>query len=582
MSYKCLLFCPDERTARLVTQVLSELEFTVELSNEPFATVKKLAEERFDALVADIQDEQDAALLFKSARNSSLNHSSLAVAVVEGQSGVAKAFRIGANLVLTKPINIEQSKSTLRVARGLLRKNEAKPASGLVSGRPAGPASVAGAAWPAANVSSPTQALPTQTLPTQALTPVPASAPPAGSGVFSAVASTPSASSPAGSSNGFTLLETEREETPAPDPTEAAFLESVANKASRSGHSLIPSWGRTREVAGSTGHAAATAPARSKPNNELKFSIPLATQEAIMPNNSAAASFEPASVPTFSSYGQESIGSGSEKRILKKVALVVILGVASYFAWQRLQLSQYLPGLQTGLTQSSSKSTKTPTVSESKSVPAPVPANVPDISSENDSEGKSAHSAAESKPSGAVYKSQLETIEVKDSPTSEEPKITVVPKPLVVKTTGSGPGKKQTQITPPSLALPLASALATPAPGASQPALPNLIATNTTVPHPAPHTVRLSQGLSQGLVIKKVAPVYPPVALQLRKEGAVELTATISREGAITGVKVASGDPVLGKAAADAVRQWKYRPYLLNGEPVEIETQITVNFRLPH
>jgi protein TonB len=72
------------------------------------------------------------------------------------------------------------------------------------------------------------------------------------------------------------------------------------------------------------------------------------------------------------------------------------------------------------------------------------------------------------------------------------------------------------------------------------------------------------------------------VALQLRKEGAVELTATISREGAITGVKVASGDPVLGKAAADAVRQWKYRPYLLNGEPVEIETQITVNFRLPH
>ena len=62
----------------------------------------------------------------------------------------------------------------------------------------------------------------------------------------------------------------------------------------------------------------------------------------------------------------------------------------------------------------------------------------------------------------------------------------------------------------------------------------------------------------------------------------MELTATISREGAITGVKVSSGDPVFGKAAADAVRQWKYRPYLLNGEPVEIETQITVNFRLPH
>src|SRR5712692_4859257 len=129
MSYKALLFCPDEKTVQVVTQVLSELDFTVQRSSEPFATVKKLTDEHFDALVVDCQNEQDAALLFKGARNSSLNHSSLSVAVVEGQAGVAKAFRIGANLVLSKPINVEQSKSTLRVARGLLRKNEAKAAS---------------------------------------------------------------------------------------------------------------------------------------------------------------------------------------------------------------------------------------------------------------------------------------------------------------------------------------------------------------------------------------------------------------------------------------------------------------------
>src|SRR6266581_2369166 len=129
MSYKSLLFCPDEKTARLVTQVLKELEFTVAVSNDPSVTAQKLADEHFDALVADIANEQDAALLFKSARDSDLNHSSLSVAVVEGQAGVAKAFRIGANLVLTKPINIEQSKGTLRVARGLLRKNEARQAA---------------------------------------------------------------------------------------------------------------------------------------------------------------------------------------------------------------------------------------------------------------------------------------------------------------------------------------------------------------------------------------------------------------------------------------------------------------------
>src|SRR5581483_2425377 len=133
MGYQALLFCPDEKTARTVTQVLGELEFTVEACSEPFAAVKKLMGEHFDAVVVDCDNEQNATLLFKSARNSTSNQTSLAVAVVEGQAGVAKAFRIGANLVLTKPINIEQSKGTLRVARGLLRKGEPVKAASAVS-----------------------------------------------------------------------------------------------------------------------------------------------------------------------------------------------------------------------------------------------------------------------------------------------------------------------------------------------------------------------------------------------------------------------------------------------------------------
>src|SRR5947209_12738354 len=94
--------------------------------------------EHFDAIVVDCDNEQNATLLFKSARNSNSNQASLAVAVVEGQAGVAKAFRIGANLVLTKPINVEQAKGTLRVARGLLRK--------AAPGKPGVPAASAPAA----------------------------------------------------------------------------------------------------------------------------------------------------------------------------------------------------------------------------------------------------------------------------------------------------------------------------------------------------------------------------------------------------------------------------------------------------
>ena len=140
MGYQALLFCPDEKTARTVTQVLSELEFNVESCTEPFAAVKKLMGQHFDAVVVDCDNEQNATLLFKSARNSTSNQASLAVAVVEGQAGVAKAFRIGANLVLTKPINIEQAKGTLRVARGLLRKSEpARPGTPATTVTPVTP-----------------------------------------------------------------------------------------------------------------------------------------------------------------------------------------------------------------------------------------------------------------------------------------------------------------------------------------------------------------------------------------------------------------------------------------------------------
>ena len=94
-------------------------------------------------------------------------------------------------------------------------------------------------------------------------------------------------------------------------------------------------------------------------------------------------------------------------------------------------------------------------------------------------------------------------------------------------------------------------------------------------------TLRVSQGVTQGLLTRRVQPVYPPQAMQMHIQGAVQVLATISKEGRITTVKILNGDPILSRAAADAVSQWRYKPYFLNGEPVEIQTQIVVNFKLP-
>src|ERR1700735_1837548 len=168
MGYQALLFCPDEKIARTVTQVLSELEFAVESCVEPFAAVKKLMAEHFDAGVVDCDNDQNAGLLFKSARNSAINQASLAVAVVEGQAGVAKAFRIGANLVLTKPINVEQAKGTLRVARGLLRKGDAaKPAiaAETITSKPAAPPPLPPVRPPQPAISAPVLAVPLAPVP---------------------------------------------------------------------------------------------------------------------------------------------------------------------------------------------------------------------------------------------------------------------------------------------------------------------------------------------------------------------------------------------------------------------------------
>jgi protein TonB len=86
--------------------------------------------------------------------------------------------------------------------------------------------------------------------------------------------------------------------------------------------------------------------------------------------------------------------------------------------------------------------------------------------------------------------------------------------------------------------------------------------------------------MMEGNLILRVQPDYPSLARQVRVQGQVVLRAIISREGTIEKLQVLSGHPMLVQAAVDAVRQWRYRPYVLNGEPVEVETEVKANFVL--
>jgi protein TonB len=91
--------------------------------------------------------------------------------------------------------------------------------------------------------------------------------------------------------------------------------------------------------------------------------------------------------------------------------------------------------------------------------------------------------------------------------------------------------------------------------------------------------VRVSH-ISEGNLLRKILPAYPPLARSARIQGQVVLQAVISKQGSIENLRVVAGHPMLVPAAIEAVRQWLYRPYVLNNEPVEVETQVTVNFSL--
>ncbi len=560
MGYQALLFCPDEKTARTVTQVLSELDFSVIPCTEPFAAVKKLMNEHFDAVVVDCDNEQNATLLFKSARNAPNNHSALAVAVVEGQAGVAKAFRIGANLVLTKPVNVEQAKGTLRVARGLLRKSEAaKPATGAASAvvKPAAPSSqLSKATIPMGSSAAASATIPASKPGTQPR----------------AVASVPAEITDADLTD-TDLLGIESDELVAPS-TVALEMRSAASQPEISPQTVKPS---PSSGGFGTGTASAPAPARdpkpstaAEPKPAAVVSEPENPVEKVADESVSSADDACAPANSLSFGGAVESGakpSGGSKKALLAVAAVVLVAALGYAVWMQWIRSggEVAPFTHVAV-QPVTTAAKVPTVAPSAAPVAPSP----DTSSAVASTANAADSTV------AANNIATNKVSANKVTAAEEPAAKLVAQPIVIRSGNARPSAK-----PMAAADAPAPSLTGIASAGNSAALPALVSSGK-VATPVLQVLHVSQGVSRGLLVKEVPPKFPATALQRRVDGAVELLATVSKNGDITAVKVLSGDAQLAHSAVEAVKQWKYKPYLLDGEPVEIQTQITVNFKLPH
>jgi protein TonB len=623
MGYQALLFCPDEKTARTVTQVLSELDFTIEPCSEPFAAVKKLMAQHFDAVVVDCDNEQNATLLFKSARNSNSNQSSLAVAVVEGQAGVAKAFRIGANLVLTKPINVEQAKGTLRVARGLLRKGAEPPKAGTATvATPPAPAAKPAAppsrpASPSVSSVSPVAAT---RKPSAPMVPINKPAPPAPSIAASAPVldlddqdsildpdneepmtappafeAKPVAPPPAPSVTGTSKFPWQ------PSPKMAEPMASALRRAAEAAGQVEPvdeepvmppvvqpSVPEKRAMSGAMfqaqGHAAAPARAPEKP--AVAASTPV-IEEPVAPKKAAVQEIaEPPGAkfaaidstrddvppPTFfpGAYdADETEGGGKTKALLIVAAVVLLACSAGYLSWKNSGSKSSAPTANASSAPASAANTPAPENTPARtSAPDEQPEATDITVGSSPANTHSSTSTASSKPAGKP------SAAVTEAP--DEPEVT---QRLIVKNDARHVAPQPAPQESEPVQAPSAIGLAT---SVDTKSLAALSSTGSTATRATPQLLRVSQGVMEGLVLKRVQPRYPTQALQMRIQGPVQLQATISKTGDIENLKVVSGDTVLGRAAVEAVRQWKYKPYYLNGDPVQIETQILVNFRLPN
>jgi TonB family protein len=139
MRTTALILCCDEKVVEAVTQTLSELEVAAEPVRDADTAVKCLAGQIYDLVIVDCDREQDATRLFTAVRNSESNHGAMTVAVINGKAGVALAFRLGAGMVITKPVSLEQTRSTLRTAIAMHKKSNPSAKAPVVPFTPAVP-----------------------------------------------------------------------------------------------------------------------------------------------------------------------------------------------------------------------------------------------------------------------------------------------------------------------------------------------------------------------------------------------------------------------------------------------------------
>jgi len=640
MATRAFLLCGDEKAVQAVTQILDELEVSFEHSSEPAFSLKRLATQRFDLLIVDCDNVQNATQVFNSARASNLNKVSIAIAIVEGKAGVPNAFRLGASLVLTKPVSLEQARNTLRTGIGMARK-DTQEVKAPVSAAPVlapgvHPAAVPTVPAPPAAMVSPAKAPQSPAAPAAAATPVPARpavAPP----ILTPVAplATPVPTPPVTAMPKATFSAIPVPEKPVPAPPHAvstpaaqvsepkSMLNVEAKIAEPKAPELKAAELKTSELKspelklaeakpapslGSSAIAKAASASAAVPavvkNFDSVFATPAVTEKSekaappklsetkssedskLEPSIPALSIVDPLAedealdpikdhgVPSFGGMGSQSF-AGLEtstrsrgRGALIAAVIVLLLGVAGYAAWltqpefrkavalQYLNATTKVAGLRG---QSQPAAAVKPVPSPAPAEPAPAPVAIP---SSNATEANPA-----SLPNSVATPSSTPTTNATPNAPNSPTSSSSAPSTDTASKTATVQNAKQDTTHP-----------------AGNPAL---VAASATVPATAApknsgsDLLEVPEDYADDQVVHRVHPSYPKQARARKLQGTVVLQAIINKQGKVDSLQLVSGDALLAQAAADAVKQWRYKPYLHNGDASDFQTRVTVDFKLP-
>ncbi len=548
-----LLLSPDDQAVNAITGVLEEMSVTCERPLDGASAAQKLNSHIFDLVLVDCENLPAAKLIFDVCRRGKTGNNPVPIAIVDGRAGLPTAFRLGADLILTKPVAKDQARSTIRTAVSRVRKDAGKNESVL-----APPASIA--ATSATSAATTTEDVVGEL--EQA-----AAAAAASSQLTSFADPTPSSASV-----GVAAPATVSAPVPAAKMPSAADEDEIGVKAA--GQRLTP---ESAFFATSRSEESSASSADSEPRPALKSSggpvlaelekpEPKSKQEVLQPAN--AKRNQPAleaSSPVSSSYPQ----GRKQTRLLAALLMLTLAGGGLYAAWTyqpgfraiaQPQIHRLLalggmalspaPGTSPAKPlQPAPRSTTSVRVSESPTHPTQI-------------QGQNPPSAAASPiASGTASKA---TLVAASAPVQSSTPSPAVASPLSTSTNASAPVAVKLEVNQPS------------AVGKDTPAT----VSHTPLPGEDSAILLSSQGAEKRLV-QSVPPTYPVEARSEEAGGTVVLKEVVDETGKVEGVRLVEGNATLGAAAIKAVKQWRYRPYVHDGQAQPFQTVVIIDFQRP-